>query len=524
MPTATATATDTATATATATSTATATATSTATDTATATATATDTATATLTATPTATATPIASMTSLTSSLNPSLYAQSVTFTATVQDLSSNPITCGTVTFNDGATPIASNVPLGSPSSDQAQATTSTLTVGNHNITAVYNPGACLFITSTSPIVVQAVMAPLKITPYQAIFPASIYGGVSGTTVMFNGFVTALNQSAVTVHISTIPAPTTTNNPSGPVSLFPSPNFAVVSDTCSGAALAPNGMPGDSCTFGLTFTATALSATPTTRDFQGTVTVTSDAPGSPQTVTLAGTGIKAVFGQTSAIAFPNTQVGTTSSTTGVETVTNTSSVPVVINSIPAPTGDFGLLASFGSSPCNTSGTTTLAPHLSAGDSCTAGVTFSPTAQGTRTGSLNVTSAYANGSAATTLRGTGTLAALSVTPALQFGIVTHGTTSADKFVTVLNNNPSVVGSNTTVVISGIATSNSTFGIDPAGTTCGTSPTYATSLAPGASCTVAVNFSPPSVGSFSGTLNVSDNAGNGVQKSTLYGTGN
>jgi hypothetical protein len=459
-------------------------------------------------------------MTSLTSSLNPSLFGQSVTFTATVQDLSSNPITCGTVTFNDGASPIASNVPLGSPTSDQAQATTSSLSVGNHNITAVYNPGACLFITSTSNTVVQAIMSPLKITPFQAIFPASTYGGVSGSTVSFNGFVTALNQSAVVIHISAIPAPTTTNNPSGPVSLFPSPNFAIVSDTCSGAALAPS----TSCTFGLTFTATALSATPTTRDFQGTVTVTSDAPGSPQTVLLAGTGIKAVFGQTSAIAFPNTQVGTTSGTTGVETVSNVSSVPVVINSIPAATGDFSVLASFGSNPCNTSGTTTLAPHLSAGDSCTAGVTFSPTAQGTRTGSLNVTSAFANGSAATTLRGNGTLAALSVTPALQFGIVMHGTTSADKLETVTNNNPSVFGSNTTVVISGIATSNSTFAIDPAGTTCGTSPTYATSLAPGASCTVAVNFSPPTTGSFSGTLNVSDNAGNGVQKSTLYGTGN
>ena len=136
-------------------------------------------------------------------------------------------------------------------------------------------------------------------------------------------------------------------------------------------------------------------------------------------------------------------------------------------------------------------------------------------------SLNATANATNlriGSPTVTLKGTGTLSALSVVPAIQFGNVMHGTTSADKFDTVKNNNPSVVGSNTTVVISGIATSGSPFGIDPVGTTCGAS------LAPGASCTVAVNFSPATAGSFSGTTNVTDNSGNGTQKSTLYGTGN
>ena len=139
---------------ATATATDTATATNTATPTATATTTAT--ATATLTATPTATATPTSS-TTLTSNPNPSLFGQSVTFTATVQDSNANAITCGTVTFNDGVTPIATGVPLGSPSSDQAAYTTSTLTVGQHSITAIYVPGACGFVTSTSSVLSQNV-------------------------------------------------------------------------------------------------------------------------------------------------------------------------------------------------------------------------------------------------------------------------------------------------------------------------------------------------------------------------------
>ena len=448
----------------------------------------------------------------LTSSVNPSVFGQSVTFTATVVDASSNPITCGSVTFNDGATPFASNVPLGSPSSDQAQATTSSLAIGNHNITAVYNPGACLYLTSTSNTVVQAVFSPLKVMPFGINFPGSVYGGVSGSTTG-PVTVTATNQSMGTVHIGTVTVATT----SGP---GPGPNFGIASDTCSGAALAP----GASCTVGVTFAASAVSVT--TNDFHGTLTVPSDQPNSPQIVTLAGTGLKGQFQLTANLSFSSTQVGTTNATTGIGTVTNLSTVPLVIDPVTSVTGDFAIQPSFG---CSTTGTTTLAPNGSSGSSCTIGVSFTPTQQGSRTGSVGVTSSFAKNSPATmALKGTGTLAALTFSPgALQFGGVPHGTTSADKIETVTNPNPSVMGANTNVVVSGITTTStptgSIFNIDPAMTTCGTSPSYATTLAPGASCTVAVNFSPATTITYTGTLNASDNAGTGLQKATLYGTG-
>jgi hypothetical protein len=44
-----------------------------------------------------------------------------------------------------------------------------------------------------------------------------------------------------------------------------------------------------------------------------------------------------------------------------------------------------------------------------------------------------------------------------------------------------------------------------------------------LPPSGMCTINVNFSPTAAGSYSGTLNIDDNAGTGVQKGTLYGTG-
>jgi hypothetical protein len=75
--------------------------------------------------------------TTLSSSVNPSVYGQSVTFTATVSGLPpATSIPTGNVTFSDGGT-VLGNVSLNS--SGQATDTTSALSPGNHTITAVYS-------------------------------------------------------------------------------------------------------------------------------------------------------------------------------------------------------------------------------------------------------------------------------------------------------------------------------------------------------------------------------------------------
>jgi len=91
-----------------------------------------------------------ASMTSLTSSLNPSNFGQSITLTAAVQSSSGTPT--GTATFYDGANTIGA-APLISGSS---QFTTAALFSGTHSITAVYS-GDGTFDSSTSNNVNQAV-------------------------------------------------------------------------------------------------------------------------------------------------------------------------------------------------------------------------------------------------------------------------------------------------------------------------------------------------------------------------------
>jgi hypothetical protein len=89
-------------------------------------------------------ATPAATTTTLTSSLNPSTFGQSVTFTATVSSSSGVPI--GLVTFMDGAASIGT---ISLNASGQASLSTAALSVGNHTITAVYG-GSLNFATSSS--------------------------------------------------------------------------------------------------------------------------------------------------------------------------------------------------------------------------------------------------------------------------------------------------------------------------------------------------------------------------------------
>ena len=88
---------------------------------------------------------PAASTTSLVASSAPAAAGQSVTFTATVAANSGTPT--GTVTFKDGTTTLATE-PL---SGGVGYYTTSSLAVGGHSITAVYN-GESSFATSTSAV------------------------------------------------------------------------------------------------------------------------------------------------------------------------------------------------------------------------------------------------------------------------------------------------------------------------------------------------------------------------------------
>jgi hypothetical protein len=94
-----------------------------------------------------------ASSTTLISSHNPSVFDQSVTFTATVAAVAPGSGTpTGTVTFKNGATVLGT----GTLSSGKATFSTSSLAEGAHSITAVYG-GNADYNTSTSAVLTQTV-------------------------------------------------------------------------------------------------------------------------------------------------------------------------------------------------------------------------------------------------------------------------------------------------------------------------------------------------------------------------------
>ena len=134
-----------------------------------------------------------ATTTTLTSSLNPSNSGDSVTFTATVTSATPGAIT-GTVEFRDGATVFGS----GTLAAGTATFTTSALTVGAHNITAVYS-GDTSYGGSTSAVLVQ------NVNQAPAITSANATTFSVGTAGNFN--VTTTGNPAPTFSLSGDPLP-----------------------------------------------------------------------------------------------------------------------------------------------------------------------------------------------------------------------------------------------------------------------------------------------------------------------------
>ncbi len=148
----------------------------------------------------------------VTSSTNPSLYAQSVSFTATVSAVSPGAGSpTGTVDFDDGTTPLITGVPL---SENTATYTTTSLAIGMHSITAVYS-GDGSFKGSTSAAITQtANPAPLTVTANGAskvygaplpTFSATAAGLVNGDTLASLGTLLFSTTAMQTSPVGTYP-------------------------------------------------------------------------------------------------------------------------------------------------------------------------------------------------------------------------------------------------------------------------------------------------------------------------------
>jgi hypothetical protein len=113
-----------------------------------------------------------ATTTTLTASADPAAFGSTVTFTATVAG-SVNALT-GTVSFYDGTTLLATEALV----SEAATYATSTLSIGSHNITAVYS-GEGGFNGSTSNLVVESIV-PIDFSISASPASQTVYTGEAG--------------------------------------------------------------------------------------------------------------------------------------------------------------------------------------------------------------------------------------------------------------------------------------------------------------------------------------------------------
>jgi hypothetical protein len=196
-----------------------------------------------------------------------------------------------------------------------------------------------------------------------------------------------------------------------------------------------------------------------------------------------------------------TQSATSSAQTAI--LTNTGLAPLSIGAI-SGSGDFAA-------------TTDCAASLDPSASCTISVKFTPTAIGTRTGTLTVTDnshLVANSQQALALTGIGMApppnAVLSAAQ-LSFGNMIVTTASTAQTVTLSNNGGQALA------IAGLTLSGTDKSDFSYTTNCGAS------LAVGANCTFAVTFKPTTAGNKTATLSVSDNAAGSPHAVQLSGAG-
>lgn len=308
------------------------------------------------------------------------------------------------VTLSASPTSLAfGNINAGSSSSKSVTLTNS----GNSNLTVSQ-------ITVTAKDVqMSGITTPLTLTPGQAramnitfspktaenvtgnLTVTSSQGASSVIAVSGTGVQAGLSFTPSTVSFGSVPVGST-NSQTIRISNSGTAALTVSQVSVSGSGYSTSGLslplslnPGASSTFNVRFLpATAGSAS-------GSVSIVSNAPNSPASLPLSGTGAaatKTLSFSSSSLSFGN--VATGSSVTHNVVITNTGNSDVLISTITA--GGTG----FGVSGAGTPVT------LTVGQALTISVSFSPAATGTSSGSVTVSSNASGSPATITLTGNG----------------------------------------------------------------------------------------------------------------------
>ncbi len=272
------------------------------------------------------------------------------------------------------------------------------------------------------------------------------------------------------------------------------PPFALANDNCTAAVLAPN---GGSCTFDITFTPGFVGTFPDSLDIPS-----NDADEPSVLVSVSGNGtaepVPNISVSPASVPFGSLLIGNGAEAT--VTVTNDGNANLLVGTVT------GLVAPFSLVNDNCSGQAV--PPLA---SCTFGVRFEPTAAGAASGNLVIPSDDgADPTVNVPVSGTGTSLA---TPGIT---VTDNTLPDDDLLVPFGNVTVDTVRDRTITVT------SSGGLDlVVGAVAGLNPVAAPfsvvsdgcsnqTLAPGASCIVAVRYAPSATGSNSGSLDIPSNA--------------
>jgi uncharacterized repeat protein (TIGR01451 family) len=375
----------------------------------------------------------------------------------------------------------------------------------------------CTIQVTFKPTATASRTGSLNVTAADSATPHSVSLSGTGVVVTLTLMPTSLTFNSQTVGTTSQSQLITLTNTGGASltidSIVPSGDF-LETNNCGSIVAA-----GASCAISVTFTPTATGTRP------GSITVNSNAQGSPQTAALTGTGAatgpavslscsagttgsvvrrnlrtQAVGSTCFSLSFPSQAVGSTSAPQTV-VLTNIGNDVLTIDLMNTVTGgDFAISSN------------TCPQMLAAGSACNIAITFNPTATGPRVGSLSVKDNAGDSPQSLILMGTGTpsgpSASLSAT-ALPFGGQLVGTTSAAQSVTVTNTG------NAQLTFSSVGAS---------GDFAKTSDTCTNAIvAPNATCSISVTFTPTTTNARAGAITITDNAPDSPQSVTLSGNG-
>ena len=393
----------------------------------------------------------------------------------TVRRVTSNPpflatTTCGaalalgrscsvTVTYTP-SNQVASAGELPSISSDTGALIIESDAASGPDIVNLSGQGAAIVVSSPA---LTSTLATFTLSQSSIAFPVATVGNVAPPQT-----ITLVNAGNIAIHVS---------------SASVTSDFSVTS-TCATV------VPGATCSFSVSFAPQVPGL------HIASLEIASDAATSLEFVSLLGSAsASSLLFSPPSLDFGSVMVGN-SSQLPIQ-VTNSSAIPITFASVTA-TGDYSVGGS-----CPPSGTS-----LAANSSCTAVVTFTPTASGTRAGTASFNSSASTNPLSVALTGIGTQSQLVVTPAaLGFNTIVVGV-SSNLSVTLYNSG--------TAPITGLVTT-------AAGDYAVSIPCQQNSLVAGQSCILQVTFTPTAAGLRPGALTVVSSDPGSPLTVPLTGTG-